>query len=161
MAKTNLLESAGISPIQLIILGGGAYFIYTVTTKVGEKFGIVKSDTDLANEQKSTGLNSMPQMSPSYLSKLGATKVMKFKNKSTLQNIVASIYKSKGVFNDNEAMLYGAFKMITYKTQLAEVSQAFYKDYNYDLYQYLKTFLNDSELALIYDYLNKLPTGIV
>ena len=65
------------------------------------------------------------------------------------------------MFNDNEAQLWGALKRITYKTQVAQVNGYFTRKYGVEMFAYLATFLNADELASVYDYLNKLPTGLV
>lgn len=66
------------------------------------------------------------------------------------------VYDAKGLFNDDEAAIYGAFAALKYKTQVSWMAYNFYQIYKVDLYGYLKNFLNTSELANIAGIISKM-----
>lgn len=67
---------------------------------------------------------------------------------------------SMGTFNDDEEAIYGVFRSIRYKSQVASIVTAFYKLYNKDLLASLKSHLKDSELANVGNIINSKPLGI-
>ena len=152
--------SFGVDPMTAVLgiaVVGGGYFILK---KFGELFGIVKSENDL----KADALKVADYMAPAYALNLQKQKkkFYGFPNQATTAaNIAKRIYESKGVFNDNEALLFGALNQLTYKTQISIVSYYFLKNYNQDLAQYLSKFLSAGEMAVLQSKFDKLPTGIL
>jgi len=152
--------SFGVDPVTaflgVALIGGG----YIALKKIGELFGVVKSEDD----KKADAFRVADYMAPAYALNLQKQKkkFYGFPNQATTAaNIAKRIFESKGVFNDNEAMLYGALNQLTYKTQISIVAYYFLKAYNKDLAQFLSTFLNAGEMAALYSKFDKLPTGIV
>ena len=152
--KQTIFQQLGITPVQAVGTGAAIIALYSL----GRKFGLVKGEENEKAEQ----LQSEKMFEPSYLQTLPASqKVMKFANQQSVADIAEKIKSAKGLFNDNEAQLWGAIKRITYKTQVAQVNGYFTRKYGVELFAYLKTFLNANEQAEIYDYLKKLPSGLV
>jgi hypothetical protein len=59
------------------------------------------------------------------------------------------IKTAKGVFNDDEQAVKTVFsKQLRDKTQVSQVSKAFYHTYKKDLWQYLNSFLSAKEMQL-------------
>ncbi|WP_203458138.1 hypothetical protein [Lacinutrix sp. WUR7] len=69
------------------------------------------------------------------------------------------IKESKGSFNDDEDAVKSVFgKKIRDKTQVASLSKAFYQLYKKDMWQYLNSFLSQSEMKeYVTKYVNRLP----
>lgn len=68
---------------------------------------------------------------------------------SQLFAIKTEIYNSKGLFNDDEQMLFNAFNKLRNQAQVSYISELFAKDKR-DLTTFLKSFLNDEEMAKLY-----------
>lgn len=72
----------------------------------------------------------------------------------------AKIVKSaKGTFNDDEDAVKAVFgKKLRDKTQVASLSKAFYQLYKKDMWQYLNSFLSQSEMKeYVTKYVSRLP----
>jgi len=67
-----------------------------------------------------------------------------------------TVYDAKGIFNDDEAAVYGAFQSLKYKTQVSWMAFNFYKNYQVSLSGYLQNFLNTEELAKVSDLVLKM-----
>jgi len=66
----------------------------------------------------------------------------------TAKEYAKIIKNAKGTFNDNEGAVRVIFsKRIRDKTQVSEISKAFWRLYKIDMWQYLKSFLSQRELA--------------
>lgn len=67
--------------------------------------------------------------------------------------------KAKGTFNDDEKAVEMVFKRLQDKTQVANLSRAFYFDHGKkDMWQYLRSFLSNSEMKkLVKDPVRRLP----
>jgi len=126
-----------------------------------------QSDKDQADSIKQGGGdNKTPITNPwdkAYLKYLQDTQkpgqTIVLLTQSSANNLVKQIYDSSGFFNDNEAQLYGAFRQLTYKTQLSQLSDNFYKTYKRDLYSFIKGFLNTEELATVTSMVINLKSG--
>jgi len=59
------------------------------------------------------------------------------------------IYDSKGVFHDTESKVIGAIAAMPNKFSVSVLSSAFNTAYGRDLLEYLKTFMNDEQLASV------------
>ncbi len=152
--------SFGVDPLTGGLLVVGLFGGYYVFKKIGETFGLVRTEQD----EKADALKVADYMAPAYALNLQKQKkkFYGFPNQATTAaNIAKRIFESKGVFNDNEAQLMGALNQFTYKTQISIVSYYFLKKYNKDLAQFLSTFLSAQEMAALYTKFDKLPTGIV
>src|SRR5262249_31609349 len=57
-----------------------------------------------------------------------------------------AIFKAPGLFNDDEAAVYNALDGTSLK-EMRELQDLFQKTYGKTVYEYLDTFLNDSEMA--------------
>lgn len=66
------------------------------------------------------------------------------------------VYGAKGLFNDDEAKVYGAFAALKYKTQVSWLAQNFFAKYQKDLLGYLQGFLNTDEMAKVSSIVIKL-----
>jgi len=68
---------------------------------------------------------------------------------SQLYAIRTEILNSKGLFNDDEEMIFNAFNKLRNQAQVSYIAELFQKDKR-DLTTFLKSFLNDEEMAKLY-----------
>lgn len=124
---------------------------------VASKFGLIP---DKQKEQRETGQLFADYTNPRYLQELlkkpGKTALL---TQASAQKLAEMIYKSKGIFNDDEEQLYQVVKAFKYKSQISQVAGNFAAMYKKDLAAYLQSFLNENELSKIFDFWQKLPTG--
>jgi len=66
-----------------------------------------------------------------------------------LYAIRTEILNSKGVFNDDEEMVFNAFNKLRNQAQVSYIAELFQKDKR-DLTTFLKSFLNTEEMAKLY-----------
>ena len=76
---------------------------------------------------------------------------------SQLKKVANDIIKSKGFFNDDENKLYNAFNQLKNQAQMRDVAYIFQQNKK-DLVTFLKSFLNDEELAKVYRIISNKPT---
>lgn len=129
------------------------------------KFGLLPSASKEKEAQQVQELDTLAEFKPGYTKKLmqknGWSKV-----KQTLlpaagaAALAAQLKKSKGVFNDNELAVFSVFKTLRNKAQLSQLALTFQNEYSLDVVEFLRSFLNDSELARIYSIVQPLPTGV-
>lgn len=155
MAENNKLPF-GISPLEVVL----GVVILASAYKVGQKFGLIKTEADEKKEKMLGG--GAKELSAGYLKTLPKTqKYYGFAGKETPSNLAKLFYDSKGFFNDDEAKFWGALKTIKYKTQFAKVADAFFVSYKKDLLQYFDTFIDKSEMPQVLSYLEGLPSGLI
>lgn len=83
-------------------------------------------------------------LAPKAIEELDTTSAMKYAKK---------IKSAKGTFNDDEKMVIQIFsKHLKDKTQVSNVSKAFWSVYKQDMWQYLSSFLTPEEIS---QYVNR------
>jgi hypothetical protein len=70
---------------------------------------------------------------------------------------VTELYDGKSLFGDDEEKIYGVFRQITTQWQLSLLSSLFYYFKKKDLLEYLKSFMNPSEMAVIFNIIKNYP----
>lgn len=75
---------------------------------------------------------------------------------SQLITVAKEIYNSKGLFNDDEQMLFNSFNKLRNQAQVSYIAEIFQKDKR-DLTTFLKSFLNDEEMAKLYRIVSNKP----
>jgi hypothetical protein len=76
---------------------------------------------------------------------------------SQLKKVANDIINAKGFFNDDENKLYNAFNQLKNQAQMSYVAYIFQQNKK-DLVTFLKSFLNDEELAKVYRIISNKPT---
>lgn len=148
----NILLIAGI------LVGG-----YFVGSSILEKLGIKESAQDretkakLKEQEKKFniwgGVNS--------LRKTAGTRTNIFLlTKQGAEFFAKQINKAFGVFNDNEQAIYGVFRQLRYKSQVASIVSEYYNLYKKDLLTTLKNELSDAEMSEIINIIETKPLGI-
>jgi hypothetical protein len=166
--KSNFIDQIGRNATPLLLLAGGAiaYFkiilplINSVKNPAGSLNPFADSQQDIKDKEQIIITKNENYFDSSYL-----TELIKKNTCLTLtaygQKLYAKIiYNAKGLFNDNEAAIYGVFRTLKTKTQVSSLSQGFFDMYKTDLYGFMENFLNLEELGKISEICNKLPIGI-
>lgn len=151
-------EEVGKDVIGKVAIGatviGAAYFL--VLKPVLTKVGLIESGEDKARNQAgtqfATGIDS-PFSPQFYKNKTGA----KLLTLADRQRLGKMIYDANGVIaGDDEDQVYAALRYLQYHTQLSYLAEFFSKTYQKDLYSYLRSFLDDSEMDIVHGIVNNL-----
>ncbi len=150
-------EEVGKDVIGKVAIGatvvGAAYFL--VLKPVLQKVGLMDTKEDKTRStqstQFSTGIES-PFSPQYYKNKVGA----KLITKAEAQRLAKIIYEADGYFNDNEGAVYSALRQLQYRTQLSWLADVFAQQYQKDLYTYLRSFMDDSEMDVVHGIANNL-----
>lgn len=68
-------------------------------------------------------------------------------------NLAYLIYNAKGIFKDNPEIVNNAFQKLNTRAKVSYLSSIFSRAYNTDLQTYLASFLNETEMSKIANYL--------
>ena len=128
------------------------------TTPIGS--GIQVTTSNVGTTKQEPNWNSPFDMN--YLTdvqKWVAPKGIQVLDKEAAKKLAKVIKEAKGTFNDDEEAIKNVFgKKLRDKTQVASLSKAFYSLYKKDMWQYLNSFLSQSELKqYVTKYVSRLP----
>jgi hypothetical protein len=145
-----------------LLYGGALVLVYLAGNKIFQKLGIVKSAEDILASQATTQLDKENYFDPAYYEdRKKIYTVLSLEDKGV--SYAKKLYNAKGIFNDNEADVYGVFRALQSKTQVSLIAKAFFGLYGKDLKNYLQPstgFLNDSEWQEVVNICSKLKEGI-
>jgi len=168
------MQTPSIKTVGIIAAGTAAAI---VLYKLGSFLGVFKTKAEKdaeANEGKlTTGAaadvtkidlnNGSLSLSPNYFYTIykkilidykakgkQAPKASAFLGPYKYSELCTDLYNSKGLFNDNEAALYGVFTQLNTQIQISFLSNLFYKIYKVDLLNYILNFTNTQERAQLY-----------
>jgi hypothetical protein len=146
---------------KYILPGAGALALFLVA----KKFGLIPSAAAAQREKNAGALDRLawwkPQFAKAYAKANGLQKYKTaYMPSAGIVMIAEQLKKAKGTFNDDESAVYTALKQLQYKSQLSQLAEYFLKHYRLDLVTYLQTFMNQDELAKVYDLTADLETGI-
>lgn len=147
------------SPIDpdLVKVGGGLLLVYLFGRTLMKKLGLLPGASDEADDKALQQAGAEGYFSPNYWKKMTPCTIL---TSAAAASLAKTIYQAKGVFNDDEQAVIGAFRQIRYKTQVSYLAQVFYQTYQQDLYAYVRNFSFDhAELKTIVSFLNTLPSG--
>lgn len=147
-----------ISPLDGIFVLGSLY----LASKVFGAFGdLGKSAREAGKDVRKAGeaviesidaIQRIKEFSAGYKFASGA----KLFKQIIVNKLVEDLVKVKGLFNDNEEMLWSVLNKIVYRSQLAQVAQFFRNKTNKDLGAYLVSFTNTNERRRIIEWYNNL-----
>jgi hypothetical protein len=72
-------------------------------------------------------------------------------------DLVENLWDATGFFNDDEEAIYGVFRGLKTKSQVAFLAKRFYEIKGQDLYSYLNNYLNDSEMLVVKGIIDQKP----
>jgi len=161
------------SIIKYVILFGGAYLliIKPILTKLGiQKTEIEQQQTQNIIKQDLSSNTESPFSGRVYLNTFPAGQSYTSLTQASALSLVKKLRSSFTNFGDNEQQVIGIFKQLKTKAQVAVLADVFFKTYNLDLWTFLKTGtpnadlisqyytgLNDTDLNIILNIVNKLP----
>ncbi|TPN85791.1 hypothetical protein [Aquimarina algicola] len=148
-----------VSGASIVILGIGIYFLRK--SKRGNP-SLVDSDSKgtpirLSNPQMGIPITEPNWNNPFDMNYLKDVKaflqgkpILELPMQTAMQ-YASILHKAKGGFfeDDDEKAVESIFKRLQDKTQVASLSKAFYTLFKKDLWRYLKSFLNDSEMETL------------
>lgn len=112
--------------------------------------------TNLIKQKKLPELKTWsPQTYNKYFNPYGSTSSVSYV--TVLTNLAKQIYDSKGLFNDDEEKIYGAFQACKNQAQISIMSGFFLNNYKRDLWSYLQSFLDIEQQAKIYNIIKGKP----
>lgn len=76
---------------------------------------------------------------------------------TVLTSLAKQIFDAKGIFNDDEDKIYGAFQACKNQAQISIMSGFFLNNYKRDLWTYLQSFLDTEQQAKIYNIIKGKP----
>ena len=136
---------------NLIITGAMIFGVFYFGRNILENLGLV-SDRKESNDLLQ--LNNEDYFNPNYWQRKLPAKII---TESFSRKYSDDIYNAYGYFNDDENVIYGVFEQMKTKSQVSYLAYKFNQYYNRSLIEYLRSFLNDSEMAKIAAIINKLP----
>lgn len=72
-------------------------------------------------------------------------------------DMVTKIKYADKTFNDDEESVYSVFRRLSTKYEVNFVAKLFQNFYKYDMFAYMKNFMDDSELAIVYNIVDRKP----
>lgn len=141
-----------IDPNILLVIGGFV-FVYFAGRKIMQSFGLVSDPTESRNL---TQLEAENYFDPDYYKQFLANSPLVL-TENDAKKYIDKLYNAYGIFNDDEAVVYGVFEALKTKSQVSWLSGKFFSKYGVSLKEYLRSFLNDSEMAKVASIINKLP----
>lgn len=139
---------------NLIVPGAIAAVVLMFGNKLMKGFSFFGNDAqDQANQAVINQVTASNVFSPNYYKTVSGAMLTTV---AYADGLCKAIYDAKGLFNDDEAAIYGAFSVLKYKTQVSWLAERFYKNYQKSLLGFLQDFLNESEMAKVATIVSKL-----
>lgn len=154
MAKQN----QDINPNTILAVGGLALLFFGGRA-ILQKLGIVQTASDQAAAMETQA--QMQQLStgnyfdPDYWRTGGSGTLLL--TVGAAQNYAAILKNAKGIFNDDEAAVYGVFQSLKTRSQVSFLAMVFFQQYGQSMLGFLQSFLNESEMTTVAKITNKLP----
>jgi hypothetical protein len=145
-----------IDPNTLIKAGvtlAGLYIVF----KIAQKVGVIPS---AASNQAQQNLQQLETASywdyNKFLSTVPAGALLL--TQAGAEAYVDDLWDATGYFNDDEDKIYGVFRAMKTKSQVAALAKRFNQLKSKDLYSYLDEYLNDEELLKVKAIIDQKPT---
>jgi hypothetical protein len=149
------LEKFFASPIAIYAMGG--LILFLILKRIG-----------LVPEQKSADEKRAEKEMQKIVKEIKDSKVIwstdfweqypaKAYTAQQAKNLAAHIRDSFGVFNDDEARIFGVFRQIKYQTNVSQISYAYSLSYGRDLHSDLRDYLSEKEMAEVYQIISSKP----
>ncbi len=148
---------------NILLIGGLLIGGYFVIKPILEKLGLKESSAEKQAKEK------LKQQEVVYNIWGGVDSLIKAagtKKTVTLLTVAGADYYAKqinnafGITNDDEEQIYGVFRSMRYKSQVASIVTAYYKLFKKDLLTTLKSKLSKDELNEIINIIETKPLGI-
>jgi len=142
---------------NVIIKAGVAIAGLLIARKILQSVGVLKTSSDVQNEQNLQQLESANYWNYNdFLAKVPAGALLLTQGGATAY--VNDLWNATGTFNDDEEKIYGVFRAMKTKSQVAALAKRFNQLKSKDLYGYLNDYLNESELLKVKSIIDQKPT---
>jgi len=149
------MKNSSIDPNVIIKYGvtlAGLYIVY----KLAQKVGIISSQESKAETQNLQALeNASVWDYNKFLSSLPGGALLL--TQAGAAAYVDDLWSATGYFNDDEEAIYGVFRAMRTQSQIAALAKRFNQLKNQDLYNYLRNYLNDSEMLTVKKIIDQKP----
>lgn len=142
-------EQKNIEQATSIVYGSETMPQKTDISKPNLAFSPTYHNVIIAEYNKKNKITSGPQLTETRRKFMPVDKTKPNEWVQQLDRIASEIYNSKGLFNDNEEQVFNAFNKLKNQAQVSWVSGIFQRNKR-DLTTFLKSFLNDEEMAKLY-----------
>jgi len=145
-----------IDPNTLIKAGvaiAGLYIVY----KIAQKVGVIPTAESNAAQQNLQQLETASYWDYNkFLSTVPAGALLL--TQAGAAAYVDDLWDATGYFNDDEDKIFGVFRAMKTKSQVAALAKRFNQLKSKDLYSYLDEYLNDEELLKVKAIIDQKPT---
>lgn len=145
-----------IDPNTLIKAGvaiAGLYIVY----KIAQKVGVIPTAESNAAQQNLQQLETASYWDYNkFLSTLPGGALLL--TQAGAAAYVDDLWDATGFFNDDEDKIFGVFRAMKTKSQVAALAKRFNQLKSKDLYSYLSEYLNESELLKVKGIIDQKPT---
>jgi len=145
-----------IDPNTLIKAGvaiAGLYIVY----KIAQKVGVIPTAESNAAQQNLQQLETASYWDYNkFLSTVPAGALLL--TQAGASAYVDDLWDATGYFNDDEDKIFGVFRAMKTKSQVAALAKRFNQLKSKDLYSYLDEYLNDEELLKVKAIIDQKPT---
>ena len=144
---------------NLLIAGGLLIGVFILFKKVGSAgsglLNIFGKNTEEENQQLSELKEANYWNFQAFLNDAPAGALLLTMSYSL--DLVNQLWDATGYFNDDEQSIYGVFRSLKTKSQVAFLAKRFFELKQQDLYSYLENYLNDSELLNVKGIIDSKP----
>lgn len=141
-----------------------AFVILYIVYKILRNTGLIKSQQEQDIKDKFYTLSTTESLKPAYwhtISQKNKSAVLTFTPK-TAENIAKTLKDAFGLFNDNEAKIYGVLSdRIKTKTQISFIAETMQKKFNTSFISLIEDNLNIDEKKKIIDIIDAKPIGLI
>jgi hypothetical protein len=142
---------------NVLIKAGVAIAGLLIARKILQSVGVLKTSSDVQNEQNLQQLESANYWNYNdFLAKIPEGALLLTQGGATAY--VNDLWNATGTFNDDEEKIYGVFRAMKTKSQVAALAKRFNQLKSKDLYGYLNDYLNESELLKVKSIIDQKPT---
>jgi hypothetical protein len=135
-----------------VLLGAGLGYYFIVKPLLAT-LGVIKSPEDKQND--AWALSDVFDIN--YYKNLPAGAYLM--KQAEVLDLVKRIWDATGFFNDDETAIYSALRQPRYKSQISQLNYTFLATKNKSLIDFLKEYLNESELTTCRQIVNDKPRG--
>jgi hypothetical protein len=148
--------------IKFVIIGIVALGIIFIVIAVMKKVGIIKSAAAKTVDTNVTAISTSDYFNPSYYKTAGTFKQLSDTECETYTKKLHKAFMngslSMAVGGTDEEAIYGVFALLSNKTQISQIAEAYYTLYNKrDFRTDLLNELTDKEVSKLYEIIEKLP----
>jgi len=142
---------------NVLIKAGVAIAGLLIARKILQSIGVIQTSSDRQQQQNLQQLESANYWNYNdFLKNVPAGALLLTQGGATAY--INDLWDATGTFNDDEEAIYGVFRAMKTKSQVAALAKRFNQLKSKDLYGYLNDYLSDSELLKVKAIIDQKPT---